>query len=263
MIEIISYLSNHSGNNYLLQLSQFSTLYELGQQNGDSIDIPLLTSYRATRFQESVNNNPYFFNAPFSGVAASPAGWSFIYRFMANKSSEYPEGRLTGDVLKSFYSVTGEYPNFKYTPGHETIPDNWYKRNPVDYYTIPYLAVDAVTMALQHPEFLSLGGNTGKTNSFLGVDPQNLTSGVYTASNLLEGNNAFCFALELSLMESPDILSGLYSDDNAALDALGTAVNKATGALGCPQLNAINKGEFESSFAPYPGFTKLSSKGTY
>ena len=144
---------------------------------------------------------------------------------MANKSAEYPEGRLTGDVLKSFYSVTGDYPNFQYTPGHESIPDNWYKRNPVDYYTLPYLALDALTMALKHPQFLSLGGNTGKTNSFTGVDPQNLTGGVYTSSNLFEGNNAFCFALELSLMESPDILSGLYSDDDAAVDALGTAIN--------------------------------------
>ena len=182
---------------------------------------------------------------------------------MANKSSEYPEGLLTGDVLKSFFSITGDYPNFSYTPGYEAFPNNWYKRNPVDYYTIPYFGSDAGAMARQYPEFVSIGGNTGKTNTFTGVDPQNLTGGVYTSSNLLQGNNAICFALELSLMEAPDILSGLYSDDDAAMDALGTAVNKATGALGCPQLNAINKGQFASDFAPYPGYTKLSSKGTY
>ena len=182
---------------------------------------------------------------------------------MANKSSEFPEGLLTGDVLKSFYAITGDYPNFQYTPGHESFPDNWYKRNPVDYYTIPYLSIDSTTMALQHPEFLSLGGNTGKTNSFTGVDPQNLTGGVYTSSNLLQGNNALCYGLELSLMESPDILSGLYSDDNAAVDALGTAINEATGALGCPKLNAINKGQFASDFSQYPGYTDLSSTGTY
>ena len=260
---MIQDLPRHSGNDYLVQLSQFSALYELGQQNGDSIDLPLLTSYRATRFQQSINNNPYFFNAPFSGVLAQPAAWSFIYRFMANKSSEHPEGLLTGDVLKSFYSITGDYPNFQYTPGHESFPNNWYKRNPVDYYTIPYFAADAGAMAAQHPEFVSVGGNTGKTNTFTGLDPQNLTGGVYTSSNLLQGNNAICFGLELSFMEAPDILSGLYSDDNAAVDQLGTAINKATGALGCPQLNAINKGQFASDFAAYPGYTKLSSTGTY
>jgi len=69
-----------SGNDYLVQLPQFTALYELGQQNGDSIDLEVLTQYRNTRFQESINNNPYFFNAPFSGVLAQPAAWSFIYR---------------------------------------------------------------------------------------------------------------------------------------------------------------------------------------
>lgn len=119
------------GNDYLLQLSQFTALYELGQANGDSIDLNLLTQYRNTRFQESISQNPYFFNAPFSGVVAEPAAWSFVYRFMANKSAEYPEGLLDGETLKSFYAVTGDYPNFKYTPGYEKIPNNWYKRNSV------------------------------------------------------------------------------------------------------------------------------------
>ena len=248
-----------SGNDYLVQLSQFTALYELGQQNGDSIDLDVLTNYRVTRFQQSVSNNPYFFNAPFSGIVAQPAAWTFIYRFMANKSAEYPEGLLTGDVLKSFYSVTGDYPNFKYTPGYEAFPDNWYKRNPVDYYTIPYVAIDALSMAVEHPQFLSVGGNTGKVNTFTGVDPANLTGGVFTDSNLLQGNNLICFGLEASLQEAPDILSGLYSDISSAMDALGTAVNQATNGLGCPQLNEINKGQFSQ----YPGYTKLSSQGTY
>lgn len=182
---------------------------------------------------------------------------------MANKSSEYPEGLLTGDVLKSFYAMSGDYPNFKYTPGYEAFPNNWYKRNPVDYYTIPYLSLDANTMALSHPQFFSVGGNTGKTNTFTGIDPANLTGGVYTDSNILEGNNLICYGLELSLQEAPDFLSGLYSDTNAAEDALGTAIDKATGALGCPKLNAINKGQFSSDFAQYPGYSKLKTGGTY
>ena len=248
-----------SGNDYLLQLSQFTALYELGQNNGDSVDLAVLTNYRATRFQESIDNNPYFFNAPFSGVIASPAAWSFIYRFMANKSEEHPECLLTGDVLKSFYSVSGDYPNFQYTPGQERIPDNWYKRNAVDYYTIPYLAVDTNVMALQHPEFLSVGGNTGKTDSFVGVDPEELTGGVFNANNLLEGNNLMCFGLEASLQEAPDILSGLYSDIDPAMDKLGTAVDKATNGLGCPKLNEINKDQF----GQFPGYENLKSDGQY
>lgn len=248
-----------SGNDYLVQLPQFTALYELGQQNGDSVDLNVLTEYRNTRFQQSVANNPYFFNAPFSGVLANPAAWAFIYRFMANKSAEYPMGRLNGEVLKSFYSVTGTYPNFTYTPGYEKIPNNWYRRNPADYYTIPYLEEDTLAMAIKYPEFLAVGGNTGKVNTFTGVNLQNLTGGVYSASNLLQGNNLICFGLEASLQEAPDILSGLYQDTDAAMDALGTAVNKATSGLGCPKLNQINKAQFYQ----YPGYTNLTTKGTY
>lgn len=101
------------GNDYKVQLKQFTELYELGMEN-DDYDLEVLTSYRATRFPESVSNNPHFFNAPFSGVVASPAAWSFIYRFMANKSEQYPQWQLNGEVLKSFYAITGDYPNFVY-----------------------------------------------------------------------------------------------------------------------------------------------------
>ncbi|KAF2177944.1 hypothetical protein K469DRAFT_754888 [Zopfia rhizophila CBS 207.26] len=59
-------------NHYVLQLSKFTTLYEMEQENGDSVDLAVLTKYRNECFQESVHNNPYSFNAPFSGVIASP-----------------------------------------------------------------------------------------------------------------------------------------------------------------------------------------------
>ena len=248
-----------SGNDYLVQLKQFTALYELGQQNGNSVDLDVLTNYRVTRFQESIDNNPYFFNAPFSGVLASPAAWSFIYRFMANKSAEHPMGLLDGETLKTFYSITGDYPVFTYTPGYEKFPDNWYKRNPVDAYTIPYFAIDLNNMALGHPQFLAVGGNAGTTNSFFGIDPANLTGGVFTAQNLLEGNNLACFGLEASLQEAPDFLSGLYSDIDPAMDKLGSAVSAATGALGCPELNSIDKEQFQR----FPGYTMLRSDGTY
>jgi hypothetical protein len=115
-------MNHFSGNDYLVQLSQFTALYKMGQQMVTVlIDLSVLPEYRNIRFQESINNNPYFFNAPFSGVVASPAAWSFIYRFMANKSEEYPMGLLNGEVLKSFYSITGDYPNFQYNPGYEKI----------------------------------------------------------------------------------------------------------------------------------------------
>src|SRR4051794_34579294 len=96
-----SKLTMISGNDYEVILSQFEDLYSrpLGP-NG--YDLSVLTPFRARRFQQSIDNNPYFFNGPFSGVAVQPAAYTFIYRFMGNKSAEYPEGYLDGKVLKSF-----------------------------------------------------------------------------------------------------------------------------------------------------------------
>lgn len=143
---------------------------------------------------------------------------------MANKSEEYPEGKLDGEVLKQFFSITGNDGNFKYTPGWERIPDNWYKRNLVDEYTIPYFQVDLTNMALQHPEFLSVGGNTGKVDTFAGIEPTDLTGGVFNSATLLEGNNFMCYAMQLVVQQLPDVLSGLLTDKNAAQDKVGTGL---------------------------------------
>ena len=171
---------------------------------------------------------------------------------MANKSEEYPEGRLNGEVLKSFYAMSGEDGDFTYTPGHERIPDNWYTRNQLDAYSVLFLSIDTNVMALQHLEFLSVGGNTGTTNSFVGLDPEDLTGGVFNAATLTEDNNALCYGMELTVQELPDILSGLFTDINAAADKLGSALNDATNSLGCPKLNDVDKGQF----AQFPGYTK-------
>jgi hypothetical protein len=180
-----------------------------------------------------------------------PAAYTFIYRFMGNKSAEHPEGKLDGEVLKQFFSITGEDGNFKYTPGYERIPDNWYKRNLVDEYTIPYFQIDLTNMALQHPEFLSVGGNTGKVDTFAGIEPTDLTGGVFNSATLLEGNNFMCYAMQLAVQQLPDILSGLLTDKDAAQDKVGTEINSITNSLGCPKLNNINKDQFNK----YPGYT--------
>ncbi|KAI1262475.1 hypothetical protein F5Y18DRAFT_151579 [Xylariaceae sp. FL1019] len=242
----------------LPSVSQFKSLYELGQANGDSVDLDVLTQYRLQRFDESVAENPYFFLAPFSGVVVTSAAYTFIYRFMANKTASNPEGILNGETLKSFYAITGDYPDFTVTPGHEKIPDNWYKRNPVDYYTIPYLVEDALAMQLQHPEFLSVGGNLGETDSFVGVDPADLTGGVLNAQSLLEGDNAFCFATELVLQMAPDLLGGIFDDLTAALSKLSGAIGDATEGMNCPAFDVD-----DSKLQQFPGYTKLKGDGMY
>lgn len=112
------------GNDFTLQMSQYQQLYDMGQANGDDYDLDILTTFRNERFQQSINNNPYFFNGPFTGVLVQPAAYTFIYRFMANKSAEYPAGKLNGDVMNSFFGVTKDSSgNLVKNPGMEVITD--------------------------------------------------------------------------------------------------------------------------------------------
>ncbi|PNS18813.1 hypothetical protein CAC42_5352 [Sphaceloma murrayae] len=239
------------GNNFELQMDQFKELYDMGKA-ADNYDIPLLTEFRAKRFQQSIDRNPNFFYGPFSGVIVTPAAYTFIYRFMSNKSAEYPEGKLNGEVLKSFFAVTGDEANFKYNPGQERIPDNWYTRNRLDPYTIPFLSLETQVMGLQHPEFLVPGGNTGTTKSYIGLSPENLSGGLYNAGNLAQGNNAACLAYQATVQFLPDMLRGLFASITAPLSKLTGQFDSVRSSLSCPQLKAIDKAQFNQ----FPGFTK-------
>lgn len=243
-------LRDNSGNDYQVVISQFDELYSqpLGP-NG--YDLTSLTPFRASRFQQSIDNNPYFFNGPFSGVLVQPAAYTFIYRFMSNKSEEYPEGYLDGDVLKSFFSITGQPGSFSWTPGGEQIPDNWYKRAIGDEYTIPYFNSDLTAAAAQYPQFLDVGGNTGTTNTFTGLDLQNITGGVYNTETLGQGDNAQCFAYQFAQQAAPDILKGLFSSITQPLSQLNDALAKVFAELSCPQLESIDT----SQFSNFPGST--------
>lgn len=241
------------GNDYKLIMSQWEELY--AQPLGpNGYDLTTLTPFRASRFQQSIDQNPYFFNGPFTGVLVQPAAYTFIYRFMSNKSAEYPEGYLNGEVLKSFFSITGEPGSFKWTEGYEKIPDNWYKRAIGDEYTIPYFNLDVLVAAAQYPQFLDVGGNTGQTNTFTGVDVTSLTGGVYNLQTLGQGNNAQCFAYQFAQQAAPDLLKGLFSSITSPLSQLNDAFSKVFSELSCPTLQSIDT----SQFAKYPG-----AKGAY
>ena len=101
------------GNDYKVNIDQFQQLFDLQLDAATAnYNISVLTPFRASHLQQSIENNPYFFNGPFFGAAVQPAAYTFIYRFMGNKSAEYPEGILNQDVLKSFFSITGESGSF-------------------------------------------------------------------------------------------------------------------------------------------------------
>ncbi|KAE9376470.1 Cloroperoxidase [Stipitochalara longipes BDJ] len=238
------------GNDYKVISSQFQQMFDLQQDPSTAnYDLSVLTPFRATRFQQSIDNNPYFFNGPFSGVVVQPAAYTFIYRFMSNKSAEYPEGVLNQDVLKSFFSITGESGNFTWTEGYERIPENWYKRAIGDEYTIPFFFSDLLDAALEYPQFLSIGGNLGKTDSFAGIDITNLTGGVYSSAGLLQGDNTVCFAFQALQQAAPDVLKGLVLDVAGAMNKLTGAIADVLSGIVCPELGSYDVSQFDQ----YPG----------
>lgn len=243
------------GNNYKLQLSQFQEFYDYHRgEDNPNYTFDDLAKFRKARFTESVQNNPYFFYGPFTGIEVSQAAFTFISAFMSNHSAAYPNGFLSRDTLKSFMGITetggtgkGDG-TLKWNPGTERIPDNWYKRAISNPYSIPAFEVDILRVAQVDPRILSVGGNTGTTNSFTGANIGNLTGGVYNLQTLAQGNNAFCFATQFARLAQLDALVGVT---NALSNAVTGLVGKYFPALsGCPQLAKID----EAQLAAFPGY---------
>ncbi|KAI7604247.1 hypothetical protein KC346_g11547, partial [Hortaea werneckii] len=151
-----------------------------------------------------------------------------------------------------FFSVSGEDGNFEYTPGHERIPENFYKNPDSNQYGLIPLFLDSYDAYIHNPEFESIGGNTGEVNSFTGISFSNLTEGIFNADTLLEGNNLFCFALQLALASLPDLLDGLVSDLTGLLHSLSSDLGELTDQLTCAELKSINLAQFEN----FPGYTQ-------
>lgn len=145
------------------------------------------------------------------------------------------------------------------TPGQEAIPSNWYRRAIGDEYGLNFFSLDMVTLALQYPQFLSIGGNTGTVNTFTGVDIANLTGGVYDLTTLSQGNNAQCYTYQILVQMLPDVLEGLYEDTTSVLDSVISRFNSASSGLNCPQLETIQMSQFNG----YPGYSKTTANGQY
>ncbi|KAF3037471.1 hypothetical protein E8E12_003210 [Didymella heteroderae] len=232
-----------AGNNYKTVTSQFQDM--INHSPGGQVTLDSLTAFRSDRFDAQIANNKYFFNGPFTGVLVQPAAYTFIYRFMANHSAEHPEGLLSYETVQSWFGVEGTNGNYNAVQGTEKIPDNWYRRALEYPYDTDYFLADVVNAAALHPKFLNVGGNTGTTNSFAGVDVSDLTGGAFKSADLLKGNNLACFVYQLSAQAKPDILLG-------ALTKLTDAISSVIGPLGCPQLQKIDTAQLEQ----FPGYSQ-------
>jgi len=90
-----------------------------------------------------------------------------------------------------------------------------------------------------------ISSNTGTTNSFTGVDAEDLSGGVFNNASLLQGNNLACYVYQLSAQAKPDILLG-------ALNQLTSAIEGVIGRLGCPKLQATDA----KLLNQFPGYTR-------
>lgn len=94
-----------------------------------------------------------------------------------------------------------------------------------------------------------VGGNTGKPNTFTGVNIADLTGGVFNAKTLLEGNNAMCFAFQFVQFATPDILDGLLGNAVLAVRKITSALDPILQSLACPQMAKYDLGLLSS----FPG----------
>ncbi|KAF2764567.1 hypothetical protein EJ03DRAFT_346179 [Teratosphaeria nubilosa] len=235
------------GSNTKVVMEQFNHLYNMQPDASTAnYNLEVLREYRGYRFQQSVSENPYFAYNAFAGIEVSQAAFTFIYRFMANKSAEYPEGILNKDVLKSFYSIKGNEGELYWQPGHEQIPNNWYGRNKVDAYTIPYFEADILYFAESQPEVLSIGCNAGKVNTFTGIDPAVLTNGAYTKESAAA--SPACFSTEYALAYAKSL-----SLTSTLLSSLTTAVTNGLSGMNCASISSLN----QSAFNICPGMPSL------
>jgi hypothetical protein len=162
-------LTYRSGNDYKVIVPQFQQLFNIQLDattattaTTANYDLSILNAFRATRFQQSISKNPYFFNGPFSGVVVQLAAYTFIYRFISNKSVSYPEGILNQDVLKTFYSITGSSGPFVWTEGHENSPKTGIS-TPLAM-SIPFLSSSPTSLPRRRniPNSLILEGTRGR-----------------------------------------------------------------------------------------------------
>ncbi|CZT22238.1 related to oxidase [Ramularia collo-cygni] len=221
------------GSNQKLVLSQFKTLYNAQPDASTAnYNLEVLREFRGKRYAESIAKNPDFAYLPFGGILVSQAAYTFIYRFMGNKSIEYPSGVLNKDVLKSFMSITGDDDNMKWTFGNERIPENWYKRNQADEYSVPYFFSDILYFAETQPEILNIGCNQGQVNTFLPLNTNLLTNGAYSDESAAKDPS--CFAMQYGVRAMLD------SASPSLLAPLTNALSSTLAALTCPSISSFN-----------------------
>ncbi|CAK4033781.1 Aromatic peroxygenase [Lecanosticta acicola] len=235
------------GDAHSLVISRFQSAYDAtnlkvnGVGPADRYTLDAFAQNFGSKLNESIATNPYFFSAPFAGLVA-PAAYNFVINFLAHCVLD---SSMADFEFKKFFAVSGNSGNFKWNRGQERIPDNWYKRTSTNQYDAAEGVADVVAQYLAYPYEAKFGGNTGRVNTFTGLDLGNtFTSG--NPGNLLEGNNLQCFFFNAAQAGIPDFAGDVL---NAANAIVAKYISSVPAFAGCPQLGSFNQGVFSK----YPG----------
>lgn len=185
-----------------------------------------------------------------------PAAYNFVINLMSNHTAEEPAGYLDGYNFKSFFGIEGEPGSFKWLPGQERVPENWYRRPSYAPYEATDVVGDVAIGYLAYPRTLKFGGNTGKVNTFTGLNLANLTGGILNVETLFSGDNFSCFTFQLLQQVLPDFLTGILNGLSPITKLLNGVLTPITGSLSCPNLGKLDVGLFDQ----FPGY-KYSPNG--
>jgi hypothetical protein len=147
----------HNGSVGVFEMHRFNRLYSLlGEEDNISHDKMASQVYYTAEY--SLLNNPYYFSAPFSGLVA-PDAHNFVVNFVSNHSADNFGGQLSGEILKSFFAITGEPGSFVHNRGQERILENWYKRPSTEPMDTVDTNVDTTVNNGMYPGIIRFGGN--------------------------------------------------------------------------------------------------------
>ncbi|KAJ7602284.1 Chloroperoxidase [Mycena rosella] len=221
-----------NGNNYDAHEPYLKSLVAALKNGSNGI-----INHRIERYDHSVATNPYFFYGP-APMGITTLVHLFITNVMANFDPAYPDGHFSEEGLYSLFGFTPDASGrMQYTPGHERIPENWYRR--ANDFTFKQAAPQILAFGRAAPHVLVPGGNMGAVNTFTPMDLGELTRGVYTEETLFAGNNSLCFVFQVLPLAM-----------GAALFLAGGAVESALEEWACPKLGGLN----EEMYDRYPGY---------
>lgn len=244
-----AYLNN--GDAHSLNTSRFAEVWAAGMTD-DRYTLDLMAQQFLRKSQESIATNPYYFAAPFATTLVAPVAHNFVINLMSSHSAEQPDGYLDGEILKAFFAVSGDYPDFTWLKGQERIPNGWYRRPSSVPYGIPNGFLDIAINFAAYPESFRLGGNTHGVNTYTGVDLEDITGGTYHTMDLLDlkSDKARCFYAQMAQAVIPDAAAGGLDELTAILNLINKWIKPITGGFNCGKIGKYD----QTLFNQFPGY---------